>query len=230
MRDSAHTNTNDLNKNSISSQDRPRRNWARAVALTGILGFLFLLALAMRQPDYWNYEASPGYTLRIIDDAKQPLAGVRVVHAWGLDINNNGGDEAKTDSNGWVALKPVNVDIAVSTRVKMLHLLHIHVQPSVRGLGWENYTTSRLSIFLPEGYAVDVDNGDWREYKAPPHSNSFTNAAGFFIRGPFPRLRANGPDFLKPRGKLQYDFQEPHTDLFFPHGFHEFELHVRKGG
>ena len=220
---------NDPKQSSEFDMGRPRHNWKRLMLLSGLLGFLVLLAAAMRQPGFMNYQASPRYTLRIVDNARQPLPGVRVVHLWGLDIYNHGENEANTDSNGVVAFEPVNVEIPVGAWVKMLRVLHINVRPSVRGLGWENYTTSRLSIFLPEGYAFDPGYAAWS--KMPPaYGNSYTNAAGFFIKAPPTVLLTHVPDFVKPRTKMQYNFQIPHIDVFFPDNWNEFELPVRKAG
>lgn len=220
---------NDLRQCSEFDMGRPRHNWKRWMLLSGLLGFLVLLAAAMQQPGFMNYQASPRYTLRIVDNAGQPLPGVRVVHAWGLDIYNHGENEANTDGNGMVAFDPVNVAIPVGAWVKMLRILHVNVRPSVRGLGWENYTSSRLSIFLPEGYELDPGYTAWS--KMPPaYGNSYTTAAGFFIKAPSTDLLIHVPDFVKPRTKMQYNFQMPHIDVFFPDSRHEFELPVRKAG
>ena len=208
---------------------RQRHNWMRLLLLSGLLGFLVLLAAAMQQPGFMNYQASPRYTLRIIDNAGQPQPGVRVAHLWGLDVYNHGENEADTDGNGMVVFDPINVAIPVGAWVKMLHVLHVNVRPPVRGLGWENYTTSRLSIFLPEGYELDPGYTAWS--KMPPaYGNSYTTAAGFFIKTPPTDLLIPVPDFVKPRTKMQYNFQMPHIDVFFPDSRNEFELPVRKAG
>jgi hypothetical protein len=186
----------------------PHSHRSTVLVLCGLLVCLAFVAVVLNwQTDYL---LSPRYTLRIIDNARMPIPGVLVVHEWGLSVTENGEDKARTDTNGVVRFDPVAVEMS------MLRRLLIKVLPVTRGLGYENYSSARCRIYLPEGSTVDLTE----------------NTRGAFIRiiDRSHRLLAQAAQYpgmgippLPPPNSPQGD----HIDLFFATGVNEFELHVR---
>ena len=186
----------------------PRSRWSKVLVVGGLLACLTVLVLL----NYWqtDFPLSPRYTLRIVDNARMPIPGVLVVHEWGLSVTENGENKARTDTNGVVRFDPVAVEMS------MLRRLLIKVLPVARGLGYENYSSARCRIYLPEGSTVDLTE----------------NTRGAFIRiiDRSHRLLAQAAQYpgmgippLPPPNSPQGD----HIDLFFATGVNEFELHVR---
>lgn len=188
-----------------------------------ILG-LFLAGLALLN---WqtNFCLSPRYTLRITDDSRLPIPGLVVVHEWGLSVMQHGEDKAATDTNGIVRFSPTTV------RMSMLRRLSIRVLPSARGMGYENYNSSRFRVYIPRGLATDLTDGEWSQ--AGKVSTMYTNSRGMFLRinDRSQRLLARAaqvPQFRSPTPPPLNSPQADHLDLFFPAGVNDFELHLHR--
>jgi hypothetical protein len=201
---------------------KPRRN---VLVLCGLLGGLAVLVVAFNWQT--DYQLSPRYALRIIDEAKQLLRGVRVVHEWGLSVMENGENTACTDTNGMVTFDPVTV------RMSLLHRLQIKLVPSAKGLGWENFSSARCRIYLPEGFTVNWANGQWKPAFGAG-SMVYTNLSGIFVRN-IDRSRrllaevAKYPGLRTPALPPPSSPQGDHLDLFFPRGLNDFEFQLCKG-
>ena len=80
--------------------------------LVGIAAVVPVLAI-------WPYTlvASPNSKLRVVDDSKQPLTGVRVVRLWDTSEGQKGEEEAITDDRGEVSFKRVAVGMSMLKRL-----------------------------------------------------------------------------------------------------------------
>jgi hypothetical protein len=198
------------------------RNPKTVLVLCGVLvGFAVFAVTANWQTDYL---LSPRYTLRITGQAKRPLADVRVVHEWGLSVLEHGENAACTDSRGMVTFEPITV------RMSLLHRLHIKLVPSAKGLGWENYSSARCRIYLPEGLTVNWANGEWKPAFGAG-SMMYTNLNGVFIRNIDRSHRllaeaARHPGLRTPPLPPPNSPQGDHLDLFFPRGLNNVELQL----
>jgi hypothetical protein len=200
------------------------RNRKTVLVLCGVLGGLAVFAVAVN----WQTDCqlSPRYTLRITDPAKRPLANVRVVHEWGLSVLEHGENGAYTDSQGMVTFDPV------ALRMSLWRRLHIKLVPSAKGLGWENYSSARCRIYLPEGFGVNWTSGQWKPAFGAG-SLMYTNASGVFVRN-IDRSRrllaeaAKHPGLRTPPLPPPNSPQGDHLDLCFPRGLNDVQLQLCK--
>jgi hypothetical protein len=216
--------TDELNGGLEPGANSPRRIGRKMWLVSGLLGCLTVSVVLINcQTDF---PLSPRYTLRITDNARMPKPGVLVVHEWGLSVMQNGENQAITDTNGVVRFDPVAVEMS------MLRRLLIKVLPVARGLGYENYSSARCRIYLPEGSTVNLTEGGWNPAFGSG-SMMYTNARGAFIRiidrshrllAQAARHPGMGIPPLPPPNSPQGD----HIDFFFATGLNEFELQVRQ--
>ena len=198
----------------LSLRDRYTR-----IALLVCLAFFAVLAILMD----WRTELllSPASRIRVVDEFAAPVPGVRVVQQWGLSVLQNGEVRELTDLDGWAVFQPVTVPMS------MLRRLHIRIQPSARGLGYENYGPARFRVFLPEDFTA---GGNARTEKPFPSSapSQLPNDHGMVIR-----------EFWQPpnRGFHHAEAFDParvrrapraFVDVFFPPGSDTFELPIHR--
>ena len=105
----------------------------------------------------WPYQlvASPHSTLRVVDDKKQPVSGLRVIRAWDTSEGQKGQEEASTDTKGEVSFKRVAVSMSLLKRLTKPLLIFV---PASCGPGWEIYGHSEFHIYWPDGYTLKFDN------------------------------------------------------------------------
>lgn len=188
------------------------------IALLVCLGLFAVLAVLAG----WRTELTlcPASRIRVVDESAAPVQAVRVVEQWGLSVLQHGEVRELTDRDGCAVFQPVTVPMS------MLRRLHIKIQPSARGLGYENYVSARFRVFLPPGSTAQGGPGPERPFptSAPaPLSNDHGIVLREFSQRPnraFSPTQASGPG---PRG-LQAAF----VDVFFPSGSSTFELRIRR--
>ena len=198
----------------LSSNDRHTR-----IALLVCLGLFAVLAVLAD----WRTELPlcPASRIRIVDESAAPVQGVRVVEQWGLSVLQNGEVRELTDLDGWAVFQPVTVPMS------MLRRLHIKIQPSARGLGYENYGSARFRVFLPQGSSARGSPGPQTPF---PTSAPFSlsNDQGMVIREfRHPANRVFNPIQASERPRARV-VQTAFVDVFFPPGHNTFELRIRK--
>jgi hypothetical protein len=115
-----------------------------------------VVALAM-----WPYRliASPTSTLRIVDDSKQPVAGIRVVRSWDTSEKEKGEEEAMSDAKGEVSFERVTFRMSMLRHVSKPLLIFV---PSSCASGWEVYSHSVFRIHCPDDYTLKLNGGTWK--------------------------------------------------------------------
>ncbi len=141
------------------------------IALAVFAGMILVLAV-------WPYKliATPNSKIRIVDDSKQPLVGVRIVRSWDTSEDQKGDEEAVTDSNGEVSFKQVAFSMSLLKRLTKPLLIFV---PTSCGLGWEVYGSSEFRIYWPDGYKLRFDDGTWKKVYSV-----YQNKDGVYMRDP----------------------------------------------
>ncbi len=139
--------------------------------LIGIAAVILVLAV-------WPYQlvASPKANLCIVDDGKQPLAGLRVVRFWDTSEGQKGQEVGVTDSKGEVSFKRVAASMSLLKRLTKPLLIFV---PASCGPGWEVYGHSEFHIYWPDGYTLKFDDAAWKRV-----SEVYQNRDGVCIRDP----------------------------------------------
>ena len=108
----------------------------------------------------WPYQlvASPRSTVRVVNDRRQPVSGLRVVRSWNTSEGQKGQEEATTGSEGGVSFEKVAVSMNLLKRLTKPLLIFV---PASCGPGWEVYGHSEFDIYWPDGYTLKFDKTAW---------------------------------------------------------------------
>jgi hypothetical protein len=126
----------------------------------------------------WPYRlvASPGSTLRIVDENGRPFVGLKVIRQWETSENQKGEDKNVTDDNGQVHFERIGFHISWLKRITKPLLVLV---PAPCGLDWEIYGEAKFDIYWPQDYTVRFDDKEWEKIYA-----TYENHDGIHIYDP----------------------------------------------
>ncbi|MEO7300764.1 MAG: hypothetical protein ABI042_19535 [Verrucomicrobiota bacterium] len=151
-----------------------KRAASRNKVFIGVAVFIGIILVFAVLP--YKLIATPNSKIRVIDDDKQPLTGLRVVRSWKTSEDQNGEEEAVTDSSGEVRFKQVGFSMSLLKRLTKPLLIFV---PASCGLSWEIYGHSEFRIYWPNGYKLRFDDGTWKKVYSVYQNND-----GVYMRDP----------------------------------------------
>lgn len=165
-----------------------------AGALAGLFALFAILAV-------WPCAlvASPASHLRVVDDSRHPLTGVRIVRGWHTSESHQGEDEAHTDASGAVSFPRKAVRISMLKRLTKPLLVFV---PAACGPAWEIYGYSEYRIYWPDGYTLMFDDPNWKKT-----GEAWQRSDGLCIRDPEIARKYQRADCVELYGyNMRHDF------------------------